>query len=438
MIKSRIIRSLIAFIVLAMSWGCASNPEPTQTITDQNVSRFIEVLSSDSMRGRQALDQGADKAAEFIATEFKKLGLRPISGEDDFYQEFPLYQFDVSSLLVTINGRQLDNQQVMISGGQTEVTWNSDNLPEVKHIPASDHVAQEISQLLSSNESMLVTVDPQHKDMFSRYKRYLERSNFQLGGDADPTTKIFVLSNHEVRSAQVNLTLNRTEHILKNVVGMIPGAREDEQIIYSAHYDHIGIMSPVDQDSIANGADDNASGTTGVLALANHYVQQTTPMRTQIFVAFTGEEMGMLGSKYFSRQLDPEEVVAMINLEMIGKPSRFGANSAYITGYDESDLGKILQHNTEGMEFSFHGDPYPEQNLFYRSDNATLARMGVPAHTISTVQIDMDSLYHSVNDEVESLNIPHLRNTIRGVVWGTQSLVDGSDTPTRVDPQRLQ
>jgi Zn-dependent M28 family amino/carboxypeptidase len=174
------------------------------------------------------------------------------------------------------------------------------------------------------------------------------------------------------------------------------------------------------------------------LALANHYVQQTTPMRTQIFVAFTGEEMGMLGSKYFSRQLDPEEVVAMINLEMIGKPSRFGANSAYITGYDESDLGKILQHNTEGMEFSFHSDPYPEQNLFYRSDNATLARMGVPAHTISTVQIDMDSLYHSVNDEVESLNIPHLRNTIRGVVWGTQSLVDGSDTPTRVDPQRLQ
>src|SRR5699024_10942508 len=123
---------------------------------------------------------------------------------------------------------------------------------------------------------------------------------------------------------------------------------------------------------------------------------------------FTGEELGGYGSRYFSNQLNPDQVVAMFNIEMIGTPSKWGENSAYITGFDKSDFGQILQNNLEGSAFQFHPDPYPKQNLFYRSDNATLARLGVPAHTISTAKMKNEPNYHKVSDEVSTLDLANM------------------------------
>jgi Predicted aminopeptidases len=140
-----------------------------------------------------------------------------------------------------------------------------------------------------------------------------------------------------------------------------------------------------------------------------------------------------LGSKHFSEQLDPEDIVAMINIEMIGKQSKWGKNVVFMTGHERSDLGRILERNVQGTEFSFKPDPYPELGLFYRSDNATLARLGVPAHTISTDQIDVDKFYHTVDDEFETLDIENIISTIRAIAAGSRSLVDGTDTPTRID-----
>ncbi len=150
-------------------------------------------------------------------------------------------------------------------------------------------------------------------------------------------------------------------------------------------------------------------------------------------MAFTAEEIGGFGSQYFSKQLDADKVVAMFNIEMIGKPSKWGKNHAFITGYERSDFGMILQKNLVGTSFEIHPDPYPEQNLFYRSDNATLARLGVPAHSISTDQIPSDKLYHSVDDEFESLDMDNLTRTIKAIALSSKSIVDGSDTPKRID-----
>jgi len=136
--------------------------------------------------------------------------------------------------------------------------------------------------------------------------------------------------------------------------------------------------------------------------------------------------------------MQPEKVVAMFNIEMIGKESKFGKNSAFITGFERSDFGQILQRNLEGSIFHFYPDPYPDQQLFYRSDNATLARLGVPAHTISTDQIDTDSLYHSVNDEVETLDIQNITSTIQAIAVSAVSIVDGKDTPSRVATEGLK
>lgn len=225
---------------------------------------------------------------------------------------------------------------------------------------------------------------------------------------------------------------DETPQFLHNVVGMIKGSsRPDEYVIFSGHYDHIGIRKAVDGDSIANGADDDASGITAIILLAEHF-KQHPPERSLIFAAFTAEEIGGFGSRFFSQQLDPAQIVAMFNIEMIGKESKFGRNSAFITGFERSDFGKILQRNLEGSDFQFHPDPYPEQRLFYRSDNATLARLGVPAHTISTTQIDKDTLYHSVNDEVESLDMKNIADIIEAIAVSSKSIVDGKDAPTRI------
>ena len=155
-------------------------------------------------------------------------------------------------------------------------------------------------------------------------------------------------------------------------------------------------------------------------------------------MAFAAEEMGGFGSRYFSEQLNPDEIVAMFNIEMVGKPSKFGPNTAYLTGFERSDLGLMMQKRLEGTTYRIHPDPYPEQNLFYRSDNATLARLGVPAHTISSVQIDQDTTYHTVNDELEQLDLAHLTNMIKAIALASAGVVNGEDTPTRVDKSQVR
>src|SRR5690606_6366168 len=183
---------------------------------------------------------------------------------------------------------------------------------------------------------------------------------------------------------------------LSNLIGVLPGkTRKDEYVIFSAHYDHIGVIAPVGQDSIANGADDDASGVAAVISLANYYKKLGNNERTLLFVTFTAEELGLVGSTYFAKQLDADKVAAMVNIEMIGKDSRFGPNALYVTGYDRSDLATLMQQQVKGTGFTFHPDPYPAQNLFYRSDNASLAAAGVPAHSFSTVQIEKDTYYHT-------------------------------------------
>ena len=97
-------------------------------------------------------------------------------------------------------------------------------------------------------------------------------------------------------------------------------------------------------------------------------------------------------------------------------------------------FGSILQEAVQGTQYEFYPDPNPDQNLFYRSDNATLARLGVPAHSISTTPIDVDQDYHQVTDHVETLDLDHLTNTIRAIAMGARPLISGGSTPTRVDP----
>jgi Zn-dependent M28 family amino/carboxypeptidase len=217
-----------------------------------------------------------------------------------------------------------------------------------------------------------------------------------------------------------------------NVIGVLLGkSRPEEFVIFSAHYDHLGVVEK-GEDKVYNGANDDASGTTAVIALAKHFKELNQNERTIIFVAFTGEEVGGFGSKVFSEKIDSRKVIAMFNIEMIGTESKWGKNSAYITGFEKSDFGTILQKNLKGSNFNFYPDPYPQQQLFYRSDNARLAALGVPAHTISTSKMDSEPNYHKLSDEVSTLDLDNMTEIIKAIAISSQTIINGGDTPTRV------
>ena len=174
---------------------------------------------------------------------------------------------------------------------------------------------------------------------------------------------------------------------LFNVIGLLEGKEKpNEYIVISAHYDHIGINNDLEGDNIFNGANDNASGTTAVLSLAKHYKELDSNSRSILFVLFTAEEMGLIGSRYFGEKINPDSIIAGINIEMIGKESPFGEKTAWLTGFDRSNFGKIVQKNLEGSEYKLYPDPFIGYRLFYRSDNAALARLGIPAHTFLQAQ----------------------------------------------------
>jgi len=218
-----------------------------------------------------------------------------------------------------------------------------------------------------------------------------------------------------------------------NVIGVLEGkSLPNEYIIISAHYDHLGIDHKKEGDNIYNGANDNASGTTAVLTLAEYFKKLDNNKRSLIFVAFTAEEMGLVGSRYFGKQVNPNDIVAGINIEMIGKESPYGKNTAWITGFDRSDFGEIIQKNLSNTNYEVFPDPYIKEKLFFRSDNAALAKLGIPAHTFSTTPMEKDSHYHKVSDEYKTLEIFTIKEAIKLISKGIISIIQGEDTPTRI------
>lgn len=391
------------------------------------------------MRGRQAFTPDIDKAADYISDKFDQIDLDELDGESDYLQKFEVLSIKVKNADIEVGGTEVSPDDFFVLGDTANIEWATTNQIETLQIAEGENFQQRFNEIREKATEAFVFVDESHEAIFRRYQPFFSRAT-RTFPEEQSSNKVFVLSSKSSESsfsAYVTKSTDRLE--LANVVGKIEGNRKDEYVVFSAHYDHIGVRQPnaADADSIANGANDNASGTTAVIELAKYFKSKGTPERTLLFVAFTAEESGGYGSKYFSKQLKPDQIMAMFNIEMIGKPAVEGPNTAWITGFEKSSFGELLQKSAEGTIYEFYPDPYPNQNLFYRSDNATLARLGVPAHTISTTPIDVDPDYHKVSDEFETIDVAHLTNTIRAISKAAVGIVSGQDTPTRVDASQL-
>ena len=402
-------------------------------INPAEVERIEKVLASDEMRGRKVFTNEIELAADFIEAEFKALGLRTLDANDKYRQSFMMVKAKPVSMNATYNGETLTDKKVMVISCQPVVKMSKSSEYEIERIGVGENLFRQASKYMQAKKNTLVLVDTSFTTQFERlafFKRSMHRSDKNL---------VFILTNNAPENFSVEAVHEITEQKLSNVVGVLPGrSKKNEMVIFSAHYDHIGTGKAVDGDSIYNGANDDAAGTTAVILLAKYFRDMKINERTLVFVAFTAEEAGGFGSQYFSKQLDPQKVAAMINIEMIGTESKWGKNSAFITGYEKTDLGAILQKNLEGTGFTFYPDPYPDQQLFYRSDNATLARLGVPAHTISTSKMDSEPNYHKVSDEIETLDLENMAMIIRAIALSSKGLVTGKDSPTRVKVEDLR
>ena len=389
----------------------------TRRIRSGDVRDMLAALSDDRMQGRRPLTPGIELAADYIASSFKTSGLQPLTPGGDFRQRFQTFQSSVREQSVSLNGQALPASDFMIFAGTERIDW-TDQGAEVVRLGTTGNPLQEAVGLIQGNRDLIVVADTAQRRVLQR----LRNARMQRMGAGRTVVIVFLAG--DVKTYRVQATATVTRNAYANVVGMIPGrTRPDEFVLFSAHYDHLGIGKAVGQDSIYNGANDDASGTTAVMALARLFAKGAGPERTLVFAAFTAEESGGYGSRYFSQQFDPRKVQAMFNIEMIGTESKWGRGSAYITGFEKTDFGTILQRNLEGTGFVFHPDPYPAQNLFYRSDNATLAALGVPAHTISTSKMDSEKYYHTVDDEIGTLDIDNMTEIIRAIALSSISIL---------------
>lgn len=418
--------------------GTAGAQNLDKVINVKDVERIERTLSSDEMEGRRTFTPGIDKAAAFIAEEFKKAGLQTWNNSGSYLQEFPMVRTKFISANTLLDGISVDSRDVIVFTTQAEVKMNEQSGYEKVIIGKGASFNTEVRKYINAKKNYLVLVDTSFAKTFGglvRMKGTMFKSEFNT---------IFVLANLDPKSYSVEAKHEITELKLANVVGVIPGkSKKNEYVIFSGHYDHLGIMGKDRQgnvltDSIFNGANDDAAGTTAMIMLSKYFKAEANNERTLIFAAFTAEEVGGFGATYFSRQFKAEDVKAMFNIEMIGTESKWGTNSAYITGYEKTDMGKILQGNLEGTGFTFHPDPYPDQQLFYRSDNATLARLGVPAHTISTSKMDIEPHYHKASDEIGTLDLENMTRIIRAIALSSRGIVSGKETPSRVDVSGLR
>lgn len=402
-------------------------------INSKEALRIENTLASDAMQGRKTGTPGNEKAALFIAEEFRKAGLQPLSAGDGYLQKFVMVETKVRSSNIVVAGNKMATERFIAITPKRMLKVDEKTGYETVQIKAGENFFDKaIAYLQSGNKVVFVDT--------SFAKRFKQLNYFKKQLFANAPDVLFVLGNEVPASYLLEVVQEIDELPARNVVGILPGkSRKDEYVIFSGHFDHLGITDkPEKGDSIYNGANDDAAGTTAVILLANYFKALQNNERTIVFAAFTAEEIGGFGSQYFSRQFDPAKVAAMFNIEMIGTESKWGKNSAYITGYEKTDMGKILEKNLAGSVFSFHPDPYTDQQLFYRSDNATLARLGVPAHTISTSKMDSEPNYHQLSDEVSTLDLNNMTEIIKAIAISSTSIVKGGDTPSRVNTADLK
>jgi len=228
----------------------------------------------------------------------------------------------------------------------------------------------------------------------------------------------------------------QTEVALHNVIGILRGSDpglKDTCVLLTAHYDHIGRLADGPGDRIYNGANDDGSGTVSVIEIARALASLPKhPRRSIVFMTFFGEEEGMVGSHYYARHpaWPIDKTVAQLNLEQVGRTDASDGpqiKTASITGYDFSEVPSILADAAQAAGVKVYKNPQNSDSYFSRSDNQSLAQLGIPAHTLCVAYDFPD--YHKVSDSWDKIDYKNMAAVDCAVALGLLRLTSDEAPP---------
>ncbi len=390
-------------------------PIPDGPVKRERVEEVLSFLASDELAGRDTPSAGQRKAAKYIALAFEKAGMQKSPGLDTWFHDYSLSGIEIDSAALSITIKA-DTGPVVLKPGEDVRVWRSGR--PFENEDASCVIAElgKIDRRRQSNRSpTLVVVDPS-SPVWREAKGKRQILSRRMGRSA-PILLVRKGLLPASKTVQADIEVPAPEKVeiaLQNVVAAWPG-EIDEWVIVSAHYDHIGLSLSAPSDVINNGADDDGTGTSAVITLAEAIGKSGKGLRRGVlFVCFSGEEKGLKGSESFAESppFPMEKVVADINIEMLGRPTAGKLNKAWVTGASLSNFEAIsakafAQAGIEVIEFRM------AEQLFYQSDNHSLWKKGIIAHSISAGSLHED--YHRPTDEVSKIEFAHMTAVINGL-----------------------
>lgn len=402
-------------------------------ISELEVRRIIDYLASDALKGRGNGRPELLQAGLFVGNEFKNYGLQPLPGRTSYY--LPFRPFGGSKKIVSDmlewNGKKLSADEFIYMHPEPG-NYSSRRLEDFTVVKIDSFFTQDILyKYRDIKTDLLLWSNLPQPDMENYFPPVID---IPAGGLT--SNILLVCASQPPTAISLSGVANYYSNVQYNVAAMLPGrSKPNEIVVFSAHYDHEGVFRRgKKKDSIMNGANDNASGTTALLMLARHFAQKADNERTLLFCAFSGEELGLLGSKAFVQEIETDSVVAGINIEMIAVP-QYGRNDIFITGPNESDLPALLEKNLRKHQVRVKPGPSEEKQLFRRSDNFSFVKKGVPAHSIMSSDDD-DKCYHQPCDDLDRVDVSHMAAVIEGIIVATSTLVNGEEKPKRVAKRR--
>lgn len=428
----------------------------------------VRFLASDAMRGRETGSEELMAAADGLARRMAAAGLEGGGDDGGFLQRVPLTRVRYDAL---------PRLALQLAGGERrEAVWGVDfDMASGLYggEPLALRIARAEEELPAAEATAAVFLDARGRAGFELARAVGDgwglvvrrgserpgrspsdqppRERRDRGGPATLTVRgdlAELFASGAVERVEVALSGERIEPPAANVIGVLRGAgtpeRPDlaqEAVVYSAHYDHIGVREDAEEgaDTIFNGADDDASGCAALLELAEAFAAGERPARTLVFLFATGEEIGLVGTHVYLEQptVPLERTVCNLNFEMVGRPDALvgGPGKLWLTGYERSNLGPAF--GEAGL--ALVADPRPDQNFFRRSDNYAFAERGIVAQTLSSYDLHTD--YHEVSDEADALDFAHMEAAVRAAWIGSRALADGTIDPAWLPggmPERRQ
>lgn len=442
-----------------------------KTITQSDLRSYLSVLASDSLEGRETGERGQRMAADYIMNHFKSIGLQPPvenEGEMSYYQKYPLKKITYKASYLKKGDVIMENTKDFLYYTRSETKGeeyidvvflgeNSLESLDTKSLKGK-YIALSFADLSNWRKTfadlealdvegvvMIVENASRYDFIVRRYTRSrtgtrmttdMNGSDSQgkiLIGNPKLASWIFDMPYEELKSSHIgmisrvifNADMLIEDLQVENVLGYLEGSEKPEELlVISAHYDHIGIS---DNGEINNGANDDGSGTSSLMDIAQAFAEAAKkgnrPKRSILFLAVSGEEKGLLGSKYYTENpvFPLENTVTDLNIDMVGRIDKEHENNPdyiYVIGSDKlsQDLHQLSERvNQDYLKLDFdytYNDENDPNRYYYRSDHYSFAKKGVP---IIFYFNGTHEDYHRPTDTIEKIQFDNMEKVVRTV-----------------------